>query len=109
MLFMNNTLYLFFARNFESAQGVCLLDTGFVLLHIEDVRTGKNNAVITRNNCKNNKAKDTPFVNNDAKSPYNKKRNTLFETNPISSEKPDSQPENALLTKKLKNAKQSQS
>ncbi len=38
------------AQSFLRAQGVCLLDTGYVLSYIEDVQTGKNNAVITRNN-----------------------------------------------------------
>ncbi len=38
------------ARNFGLVQGVCLPDTGLVLLYFEDFRTGKNNEVITRNN-----------------------------------------------------------
>ncbi len=58
-------LYFFFnisisllARNFGSAQGVCLPDTGLVLLYFEDIRSGKNNAVITRNSRQN---KTKPF------------------------------------------------
>ncbi len=43
------TLFPLLARNFGLAQGVCLPDIGLVLLYFEDVRTGKNNAVITRN------------------------------------------------------------
>ena len=45
-----NYTFPLLARNFGAAQGVCLPDTGYVLSYIEDVRTGKNNAVITRNN-----------------------------------------------------------
>ena len=48
-IFMNYNIILFLARNFGSVQGVYLPDTGYVLSYIEDVRTGKNNAVITRN------------------------------------------------------------
>ena len=47
---MNYKPFPFLARNFGSVQGVCLLDTGYVLLYIEDVQTGKNNEVITQKN-----------------------------------------------------------
>ena len=45
-----NYTFPLLARNFGAAQGVCLPDTGYVLSYIEDVRTGKNNAVIAKKN-----------------------------------------------------------
>ena len=48
--FFNYKLIPLLARNFGAAQGVCLPDTGYVLSYIEDVRTGKNNAVIAKKN-----------------------------------------------------------
>ncbi len=48
--FFNNYLFPFLAQSFLRVQGVCLPDTGYVLSYIEDVRSGKNNEVITRNN-----------------------------------------------------------
>jgi hypothetical protein len=40
----------FLARSFGPVQGVCLPPPGVVLLHFEDVRSGKNNEVIARKN-----------------------------------------------------------
>ena len=47
---MNNELFPILAQSFLRVQGVCLPDTGYVLSYIEDVRTGKNNAVIAEKN-----------------------------------------------------------
>ena len=50
---MNNNINPILAQSFLRVQGVCLPDTGYVLSYIEDVRTGKNNAVIVKKNRQN--------------------------------------------------------
>ena len=50
---MNKNINPILAQSFLRVQGVCLPDTGYVLSYIEDVRTGKNNAVIVKKNRQN--------------------------------------------------------
>ena len=80
------TLIPFLARNFGSAQGVCLPDTGYVLSYIEDVRTGKNNAVIAKKNRQETKPIDkwyTMNVNIVLTKNYEDQQKPGKKTNPI--------------------------
>ena len=84
--FFNIYLSPLLAQSFSPAQGVCLPDTGYVLSYIEDVRTGKNNAVIAKKNRQNTKPRN---IQNKANSkPIQSQTKPIFwRSNPILSPK----------------------